>query len=72
MFELSNPFVTGRAHCDPVPEGALIEISFRDGFFDVPVMDYRGHSPPRWSFPALDNPDNVGPAEDVFLSEDGR
>lgn len=72
MFEVSNPFAQANVACDPVPEGALIEISLREGFFDVPVMDYRGNSPPSWSFRALDNPDNVGPAEDVFLSEDGR
>ena len=72
MFEVSNPFENAGVRCDPVPEGALIEISIRDGFFDVPVMDYRGHSPPSWSFRALENPDNVGPVEDVFLSEDGR
>lgn len=69
MFEVSNPFENANVACDPVPEGALIEMSIRDGFFDVPVMDYRGHSPPSWSFRALDNPDNVGPLDEVFLSE---
>ena len=72
MFEVSNPFETARAHCDPVPEGALIEIGIRDGFFDVPVMDYRGHSPPTWSFRAGEVPDNVGPVDEVFVGEDGR
>ena len=73
MFEGgSNGFEQTNVACDRVPEGALIEMSIRDGFFDVPVMDYRGHSPPTWSFRAGEVPDNVGPVDEVFVGEDGR
>lgn len=52
--------------CPPVEPGTPILVTLRDGFLDHPVWDYRGQTPPRWSFRAGENPDEAGPTDAVF------
>lgn len=48
-------------------DDAVVRISIREGFFDIPVWDCRGQSPPSWSFRAGEVPDNAGASDAVFL-----
>jgi hypothetical protein len=68
----ARPFAGTQVDCGSAAAGSVVEIRIRDGFFDVPVWDYRGQTPPRWSFRAGENPDEAGPTDAVFSVMPGR
>lgn len=53
--------------CEAVPEDAVVQVTIRDGFFDRAVSDYRGGTPPNWTFRAGEVPDNAGPSDALFV-----
>ncbi|MBN8615297.1 MAG: hypothetical protein J0L92_32175 [Deltaproteobacteria bacterium] len=67
LFEEPRPFYTASVECGFVPNGALVEVMMRDGLTDLPLTDYRGVSPPRWSFRVGDDP-RMPPADALFRS----
>lgn len=68
VFGPSRPFSRMSVECGFVPSGALVEVTMREGLTDVPLTDYRGNAPPRWSFRVGEDPETL-PADVLFASE---
>lgn len=65
LFEGPRTFYYASLECGFIAEGALVEVRMVAGFTDMPLTDYRGVSPPRWTFRVGEDPETT-PADVLF------